>query len=77
MIILIFGPRDLVSVLAHASLHCITGLTLPPVDANSFHQLAVSKAVSNMFLPGSYLPVMRLVKAESAPLWLNKSFGHL
>ncbi|CDM27633.1 unnamed protein product [Penicillium roqueforti FM164] len=36
MIIPIFGPRDLASVLAHASLHCVTGLTLPPVDANSF-----------------------------------------
>ena len=34
MIILIFGPRDLVSVLAHASLHCVVGLTLPPIDAN-------------------------------------------
>ncbi|CDM33742.1 unnamed protein product [Penicillium roqueforti FM164] len=36
MIILIFGLRDLVSVLAHASLHCVIGLTLPPIDANSF-----------------------------------------
>ena len=35
MIILIFGPRNLASVLAYASLHSVTGLTLPPVDAKS------------------------------------------
>ena len=36
MIILIFRPRDLASVLAHASLHSVIGLTLSPIDANSF-----------------------------------------
>lgn len=40
LIIPIFGSRDLASVLAHASLHSVIGLTLPPIDANSlFHQL--------------------------------------
>ena len=39
MIILMFGPRDLASVLAHASLHSVIGLTLPPIDANPLHQL--------------------------------------
>ncbi|KAJ5146353.1 uncharacterized protein N7515_000917 [Penicillium bovifimosum] len=33
LIIPIFGPRDLASALAHASLHCVIGLTLPPIDA--------------------------------------------
>ena len=36
MIIPIFGPRDLAPVLAHALLHSVIGLTLPPIDANSF-----------------------------------------
>ncbi|KAJ5846353.1 hypothetical protein N7534_010022, partial [Penicillium rubens] len=36
LIIPIFGPRDLAPVLAHASLHSVIGLTLPPIDANSF-----------------------------------------
>lgn len=39
LIILIFGYRDLVSVLAHASSHRVIVLTLPPIDANLlFHQ---------------------------------------
>jgi hypothetical protein len=36
LIIPIFGPRDLASVLAHASLHSVIGLTLPPIDATTF-----------------------------------------
>ena len=32
---LIFRIRGLVSVLAHANLHCVTGITLPPVDAKA------------------------------------------
>ncbi|KAJ5231069.1 hypothetical protein N7489_011777 [Penicillium chrysogenum] len=36
VVISIFGPCDLASVLAYASLHCVTGLTLPPVDPTSF-----------------------------------------
>ncbi|KAJ5848545.1 hypothetical protein N7455_012502, partial [Penicillium solitum] len=38
---LIFRTRDLASVLAYASLHCVTGLILLPVDANPLfvHQL--------------------------------------
>jgi hypothetical protein len=39
LIILIFGSRNLTSVLAHVLLHSVTGLTLSPVDANTFHQL--------------------------------------
>jgi len=34
----IFEPRDLASVLAHAESHSVIGLTLPPIDANLFHQ---------------------------------------
>ena len=38
MIILIFASRSRASGLAHTRLHCVTGLTLPPVDANTpFH----------------------------------------
>ena len=33
---LIFHPRDLASMLAYVSFHCVTGLTLPPVDATPF-----------------------------------------
>ena len=36
LIIPIFRPRDLAPVLAHASSHSVIGLTLPPIDANSF-----------------------------------------
>ena len=40
LIIPIFGTRDLAPVLAHALLHSVIGLTLPPIDANPlFHQL--------------------------------------
>lgn len=37
MIILIFVPRRETSGLAHVSCHCVTGISLPPVDAKSFH----------------------------------------
>ena len=33
MIILIFVPRRGTSGLAHVSCHCVTGISLPPVDA--------------------------------------------
>ena len=36
LIIPIFAARDLAPVLAHASSHSVIGLTLPPIDANSF-----------------------------------------
>ncbi|KOS38637.1 hypothetical protein ACN38_g10535 [Penicillium nordicum] len=36
LIIPIFGTRDLAPVLAHALLHSVIGLTLHPIDANSF-----------------------------------------
>lgn len=41
MIILIFGPREVSSVLAHDSSHSVPGITLPPGDATSlsFHCL--------------------------------------
>ncbi len=34
MIILIFVPRRGASGLAHVPCHCVTGISLPPVDAN-------------------------------------------
>ena len=44
MIILIFGSRVVTSVLAHVMMHSVTGLTLPPVDANPFHhRLGISE----------------------------------
>ncbi len=36
MIILIFVPRRGASGLAHVPCHCVTGISLPPVDANLF-----------------------------------------
>ena len=36
LIIPIFRTRDLAAVLAHVLLHSVIGLTLPPIDANSF-----------------------------------------
>ena len=36
LIILIFVPGDLTAELAHVSSHCVTGITLPPVDATLF-----------------------------------------
>ncbi|KAL4979976.1 hypothetical protein BDW66DRAFT_84747 [Aspergillus desertorum] len=38
LINLIFGSRGRASVLAHALTHSVIGLTLPPIDANPFHQ---------------------------------------
>ena len=38
MIKFIFGMRLEFPVLAHSSRHRVTGLTLPPVDANLFHR---------------------------------------
>ncbi|KAH8672967.1 hypothetical protein BGZ61DRAFT_101582 [Ilyonectria robusta] len=34
LIIPIFGSREVSSVLAHDSTHCVPGITLPPGDAN-------------------------------------------
>ena len=45
MIILIFRPRDLASVLAYASLHSVIGLTLPPIDANSSSTVRLVRAL--------------------------------
>lgn len=42
MIILIFVPSWHPSELAHGCRHCVTGLTLPPVDANTLFITAVS-----------------------------------
>ena len=40
MIILIFESRLWPSVLAHGHNHCVTGITLPPVDATFlFHRI--------------------------------------
>jgi len=39
MIILIFVPRRGASGLAHVPCHCVTGISLPPVDANIFSLL--------------------------------------
>jgi len=36
LIILIFVPRDVASGLAHASSHCVLGITLPPSNATIF-----------------------------------------
>ena len=38
----IFETRTLASELAHASAHCVTGLTLPPVDANTLFTAALA-----------------------------------
>lgn len=37
LIILIFVLRELTSWLASVRSHCVTGITLPPVDATTFH----------------------------------------
>ena len=42
MIILIFVPRRRASVLAYAHRHSVIGLTLPPIDANTFFIMAFS-----------------------------------
>ena len=62
MIILIFGSRDLASVLAHASLHSVIRLTLLLIDANSlFHQLCLlvqplgEEAICSILLEGLYV----------------------
>ena len=45
LINLIFGNGEEASGLAYASFHCVTGLTLPPVDANpSFSSFAASSS---------------------------------
>ena len=36
MIKFIFIPSQMPPGLAHGACHCVTGLTLPPVDANLF-----------------------------------------
>jgi hypothetical protein len=41
LIIPIFGQRAVASVLAHASAHCVPGITLPPGDANHTLELTV------------------------------------
>ena len=38
---LIFAFRGSASVLAHAKPHCVTGITLPPVDATPFFSLSL------------------------------------
>jgi len=47
MIKFIFGIRLELPVLAHSSRHRVTGLTLPPVDANTFFHHLLQLAWSN------------------------------
>ena len=61
MIILIFVLRDAASGLAHASSHCVLGITLPPSNATTFSlQILACQGCEEEFelylivLPGSF-----------------------
>lgn len=68
MIILIFVPRRWASVLAYAHRHSVIGLTLPPIDANTFFIMAFS--LSGVLEKKSLPSVDRLRRAEQE--WLQR-----
>ena len=70
MINLIFGLRGRASVLAHVLPHCVIGLTLPPIDANTFFIKLVGlsdwlekRVASCIVLSERRKPYLRIVSA--------------